>query len=288
MKIIIDIREQSLFDIFLSKFAENMNNTIQILKQVLPLGDILFVSDDDIPICIIERKTLQDLLASIKDGRYKEQSYRLSNSTEYHKHNIFYLIEGVMSTLRTSQEKTTVYSAMASLQLFKGFSFIRSSSQNETVDLLINMADRIHRGLKNGEQFAYSNMPLHISNEQKCNKINNMKIDNPISSEITENVMIETNTSNENNVNYCNVVKKVKKENITPENIGEIMLCQIPGISSITAIAVMKKVGTLSNLITTIQSDETCLKDISTVNPKGQQRKISKTCVANIIKFLKQ
>ena len=73
-----------------------------------------------------------------------------------------------------------------------------------------------------------------------------------------------------------------------PENIGEIMLCQIPGISSITAIAVMKKVGTISNLITTIQSDETCLKDISTVNPKGQQRKISKTCVANIIKFLKK
>ena len=65
------------------------------------------------------------------------------------------------------------------------------------------------------------------------------------------------------------------------------MLCQIPGISSITAIAVMKKVGTITNLLTMIQNDENCLKDISTINPKGQQRKISKTCVANIYKFLK-
>jgi hypothetical protein len=49
----------------------------------------------------------------------------------------------------------------------------------------------------------------------------------------------------------------------------------------------MKKVGTISNLIKMIQSDENCLKDISTLNPNGQQRKISKTCVANIMKFLK-
>jgi ERCC4-type nuclease len=271
MKIIIDIREQSLFDIFLSKFAENANNNnIQILKQVLPLGDILFVSDDDIPICIIERKTLQDLLASIKDGRYKEQSYRLSNSTEYHKHNIFYLVEGIMSTLRTLQEKTTIYSAMTSLQLFKGFSFIRSSSQNETVDLLINMADRIQRGLKNGETFAYSNT---------------MKIDSSISNEMTENVIIEPNTSNENITNYCNVVKKVKKENITPENIGEIILCQIPGISSVTAIAIMQKFTNFNDLMNELKINPDCLNNF-TVETNGKIRKINKTSIENIKKYL--
>jgi ERCC4-type nuclease len=270
MKIIIDIREQSLFDIFLLKFAENANNNIQILKQVLPLGDILFVSDHDIPICIIERKTLQDLLASIKDGRYKEQSYRLSNSTEYHKHNIFYLVEGIMSTLRTSQEKTTIYSAMASLQLFKGFSFIRSSSQNETVDLLINMADRIHRGIKNGETFAYSNT---------------MKIDSSISNEMTENVIIESNTSNENIANYCNVVKKVKKENITPENIGEIILCQIPGISSVTAIAIMQKFTNFNDLMNELKINPDCLNNF-TVETNGKIRKINKTSIENIKKYL--
>ena len=38
---------------------------------------------------------------------------------------------------------------------------------------------------------------------------------------------------------YSSVVKKVKKDNITADNIGEIMLCQIPGISSTTAGAIM-------------------------------------------------
>jgi hypothetical protein len=86
---------------------------------------------------------------------------------------------------------------------------------------------------------------------------------------------------------YCNVIKKVKKENITPENIGEIMLCQIPGISSTSAIAVMKEFKTIQNLLAKINESETCLKDISYTNAKGQSRRINKTVIANIIKFLK-
>ena len=44
-------------------------------------------------IILIERKSLNDLESSIKDGRYSEQSIRL-NSSEIHNHNIYYLIEG--------------------------------------------------------------------------------------------------------------------------------------------------------------------------------------------------
>jgi ERCC4-type nuclease len=90
----------------------------------------------------------------------------------------------------------------------------------------------------------------------------------------------------ENEKDYVSVVKKIKKDNITPNNIGEIMLCQIPGISSITAVAIMNKFNTLSNLITQIQENENCLKDISYTNSKNQTRKINKTCLVNIVKFL--
>ena len=78
----------------------------------------------------------------------------------------------------------------------------------------------------------------------------------------------------------------MKKENITPDNIAEIMLCQIPGISSVTAIAIMDKFKTIPNLIQEIQQSENCLKDISYQNSKGQTRKINKTSLANIVKFL--
>ena len=85
---------------------------------------------------------------------------------------------------------------------------------------------------------------------------------------------------------YVNVVKKVKKENITPENIGEIMLCQIPGISSVTALAIMEKYKDIPNLIKELDANNECLKDITSTNSKGQTRKINKTSVANIVKFL--
>ena len=66
------------------------------------------------------------------------------------------------------------------------------------------------------------------------------------------------------------------------------MLCQIPGISSTSAIAVMKEFKTLRNLLSKINENEACLKDISYVNTKGQTRKINKTVIANIIKYVKQ
>ena len=85
---------------------------------------------------------------------------------------------------------------------------------------------------------------------------------------------------------YVGVIKKVKKENITPYNIGEIMLCQIPGISSVTALAIMEKYNNLPNLIKEIENNNDCLKDITSTNSKGQTRKINKSSISNIVKFL--
>lgn len=82
-------------------------------------------------------------------------------------------------------------------------------------------------------------------------------------------------------------MKKVKKDNITPNNIGEILLSQIPGISSVSALAIMAKFKTLPNLIVQLKENESCLQNITYINSKNQTRKINKTIVTNIIKFLK-
>ena len=86
---------------------------------------------------------------------------------------------------------------------------------------------------------------------------------------------------------YCSVIKKVKKDNITPDNIGEIMLCQIPGISSASALAILAQFKTLPNLIQCLKEDEQCLNTICTTDANGKSRKISKTAIATIVKFLK-
>ena len=78
----------------------------------------------------------------------------------------------------------------------------------------------------------------------------------------------------------------MKKENVTPDNIGEIMLCQIPGVSTVTSLAIMEQYKNLPNLIKELEMNCDCLKDISCTNSKGQTRKINKTSLANIVKFL--
>ena len=106
-----------------------------------------------------------------------------------------------------------------------------------------------------------------------------------------QNNMINNENNNEEKIvsekDYCSVIKKVKKENVTADNIGEIMLCQIPGISSASALSILSQFKTLPNLIKSIQEDEDCLSNICTTDPNGKSRKISKTAIANIIKYLK-
>ena len=268
----IDSREQELF----TKCQQTIElvpkfKDIKIVSQTLPLGDII-INDGTNDCVIIERKTLADLASSIKDGRYEEQSYRL-NGLPHHNHNIIYLIEGDVNRFNSFKEridKQTLYSAMFSINYFKGFSVMRSNNLEETSMIACNMVYKLVNGLKSGKTAFYNQPP--------ANKQNNDKEDN--------NEEKDTEKKEVTEKDYCSVIKKVKKENITPDNIGEIMLCQIPGISSVTALAIMEKYNNLPNLIKEIENNNDCLKDITSTNAKGQIRKINKTSIANIVKFL--
>ena len=275
MKIRIDNREHELIRLC-KHFIETgpIYNGLEIIIETLPIGDII-LSENDVDKVIVERKSLGDLASSIKDGRYEEQSYRL-NGLPHHNHNIVYLIEGDLSKMSSFNsfkdriDKTTLYSAMFSLNYYKGFSVLRSMHTEESALLICNMAYKLN---KSSDKHAF------YSNSTS----NSMSSSNEKSAE-QETTAEETDEP----PSYCNVIKKVKKENITPDNIGEIMLCQIPGISATSAIAVMKEFHTVHNLIAKINENELCLKDISYLNAKGQSRRINKTVIANIIKYLKK
>ena len=130
MIIKIDTREQELFKKCESTIAAVQKFTdIKLISETLPLGDII-INDGTNDCIIVERKSLSDLASSIKDGRYEEQSYRL-NGSDHHNHNIVYLIEGDMyrfNTFKDRIDKQTLYSAMFSINYFKGFSVMRSNT----------------------------------------------------------------------------------------------------------------------------------------------------------------
>ena len=278
MLIKIDTREHELFKKCEATIsAVPKFSAIKLVSETLPLGDII-INDGTDDCIIIERKTLSDLSASIKDGRYEEQSYRL-NGIQHHNHNIVYLIEGDMQRFNSFKEridKQTIYSAMFSINYFKGFSVMRSNTIDETATMVCNMVYKVVSGLKAGKKGYYSNFLTTVKDES----INEEKDE-------TKGEKDELKEESNKEKDYCTVVKKVKKDNITTDNIGEIMLCQIPSISSTTALAILSQFKTLPNLIKAIQEDDTCLNAICTTDANGKSRKISKTAIASIIKFLK-
>jgi crossover junction endonuclease MUS81 len=249
MKIILDERETFLYSECHTLLEKNPPFSIILSKEVLPLGDVLIKTDDDVPLVLIERKTINDLLSSIKDGRYEEQSYRLKNTEEYPLHHILYIIEGMYSF---HQDKKTVLSAMTSLFLFKGFSVQRTCSLSETAEYILNMTDKIDRDLKKGKIPAYSR-------------------DTDIDIDIVKS--------------YSTVVKKVKKENITSQNIGEIMLSQIPGISATVAISILNYTDhSFLKLIEILKTNPSELEEIMIGDKKP--RKISKSIIEKMRELL--
>ena len=192
----------------------------EIKSERLPLGDVILhdpSQGQQKDIVIFERKTLADLAASIRDGRYKEQSFRLietAAATGFHTHNIVYIIEGDLARYderHTQITKTALQSAMVSLMYYKGFSVVRTMNVGETADFILHFADKVAKESTAGLVPAYDG---------------------------------DTATATPIAQAYSEVsAKKEKRDYITRENIGEIMLAQVPGVSAKMAAAILAKYG---------------------------------------------
>lgn len=292
MKIVIDERERDLYEALYALLHSQTNPLpIQLQKDVLILGDISIRRDeDDKEWVLLERKSLKDLVASIKDKRYEEQSYRLTHSTppDFQLHNICYVIEGVLNTVRNPQERKMILGAMSSLYFFKGFQVMRTSSVQDTAEWILTLATKIERGLAEGKLpwfIRWESVTQQQEQQPQTSENNPIAPSDPIDQTTITTVLAEREPEKA----YCSVVKRVKSANVTPQNIGEIVLCQIPTVGPETAIAIMQKFNqSLPQLIHALETQgKTCLEGITTLDAnKGNTRKISKACIENIHRFL--
>ena len=249
MKLKVDLREKRLIKLLRAYKNQFEFKKIDIEIENLPVGDVIICDEKGNEKLIVERKSLNDLASSIKDGRYVEQSHRLMNNP-VHNHNIIYLIEGNLSTWNWQYkiQANTLYSAIFSLNYYKGFSVIKTHDITETAEYILRMCDKLNREKKKVSYYESG----EILKPKK----------------------------------YCEVVKKVKKDNITPENIGEIILSQIPGVSSHTSQIIMNKYGSLYNLLCDLDTNQKCLDDLTYITDSGIERRISKTSIRNIVQYL--
>ena len=237
-------------------FREHDLNTILIQSNVkietcnLPIGDIVICDDTGKDILMIERKTLNDLASSICDGRYNEQSYRL-NQCSLHNHAIFYLIEGDLRKFQPRSFGRPITKEIL-ISSMTSLSYTKVFSIYRTMDVqetALWILQTTHKLSKLKEPFYYNDPDSKLS--------------------------------------YVDVKHNIKKNNITPDNIGILMLSQIPLVSTTSAKAVLLKYTSISNLLTTIREDPNDLYNVHTITSDGKERKLSKSCIINIIEFMK-
>lgn len=200
-KLIIDTREHDMIEYCLQQ-------NIAHETQSLNVGDILLTLNEES--LVFERKTLADLVASIKDGRYREQKQRLKSSYPFHR--ITYIIEGNTKDLSTKQTihgmpVKSVTSALVSSRYRDGFQVIHTLNMIETMWYVTQIRDRM------GEKTTL------ITNNENSDYKQSLK------------------------------VKTKKIDNLTPELVYIMQLSQLPGISVKIAEDIAKVYPSFSELL---------------------------------------
>ena len=227
MNIIIDCKENQ-------KFIDVLHNyQINFTVQSLDLGDIVFTYHEK-NILYIERKTINDLAASLNDGRYHEQKARLKGK------NALYLIEGSYEDLDLKYNKTfnleKLKGCIINTMVRDNINVYLTKNMNESAIFIADIAKRLPK---------YANLLIKNDNH------------------------FENITSND--LTYSNSLKSKKKDNMNTTVCFINQLHQIPGVSINMAQNIVDQYLSMSNLISKYnetEDKEGMLKDIKINNRK--------------------
>ena len=304
--LIIDNREGKLIELIKATPSFNIPYELKSLQ----LGDII-ISFDKYPdkSIIIERKCVPDMLASIKDGRYKEQKIRLQAEKSQSSGNkiICYLIEGSSQDVRYPSEKKVFHGSLVSSIFRDEIPLIRSMSLIETLDIIIRMHDRMDKDIN--DFFKPNAIPINIPNPiptpistEEADNANNNEINTEINNAMqsggdTINTNTNTSTAINNSIStndntYLNSIKKCKKENLTPKLWNQISLTNIPGISTNIAIKITEIYPTIKQLFQAYNNCDTdenrilLISKICLVDNGKTKRRIGEVVSKRILEYL--
>lgn len=223
----------------------------------LDLGDYVFQVNGEV-VCVIERKTVEDLANSIRDGRYREQKARLF--AQYERRQIMYLLEGDVTIPNDSIEfnkvsRSTVYSSLINLLLRDGLSLFMTQSVHDTTLFLEEFAKKLQ---SQGTRF------LKASDASRS----------------TETCLFQS-------------MKASGKKKMTPELVCRVQLSAIPGVSLKSANTIMEFYPTLASLVESLRPlspekrfELVCNLRSAGTSSSGKARKLGKKIAHNVVNFL--
>lgn len=232
--ITVDARETSLYKDIIDRDLDNYKEKIQIISENLMLGDI-HITYKTLNY-IFERKTLQDLQASILDGRYKEQKARLLSNTS--QKYITYIIEGdtILSPTTYERYKSMIQGAYLHTMFRDNIRILYTKNIVDTVSLILLISTKI---IDNPGKFLHDEYTA-----DKC---------------YTDFVKL----------------KKKKIDNIDVKSCFIMQLSQIPMISNIIAKNIYSKYTSMSVLIKALdvlETPEQKIKELCKVDGVGKEK----------------
>lgn len=166
-KIIVDYREKKLIDKL--KSSQKISNILEISN--LDIADII-ISFNQYSL-YIERKTIPDLIASIKDGRYKEQKMRLqAHQQRENNSQIMYVVEGP-NKFRHQGEENLYYGAWISIVLRDKVPLFRTCSLDETSSFIVRLLMRLQKNANELFNSVNSNLnSINLANNDVNENLN--------------------------------------------------------------------------------------------------------------------
>ena len=234
--LIVDLREKGAGnENFRVEILNKLQSPIPIEEKNLSLGDFTWIYKDQLDgeeymlDFIIERKTLNDLSASILDGRYNEQKYRLKNSLYK---NIYYLFEGTELNTHTNANisKDAINTAINNTINIHDIKFYRTLSTKDTVNKLIEIDSNIRKNFSflkdnNNNKITYKKY-IEIFAKTKNSTVEEIFLRQLRCFEHCGKKCVEVlNNCFQTPLSFYKLIQELKKENVNEKDMENIIAC---------------------------------------------------------------
>jgi|UniRef100_A0A6C0J535 crossover junction endonuclease MUS81 len=256
LKLIVDNREHAVI--------KNLN--IDYETAQLSIGDFQFWNDDQL-IMVIERKTYADLAASIKDGRYSEQKYRLNELSKTTGCSVVYFIEGKINNNYNIPE-ATLKSCILSLISKESYEVLQLKNCEETI-LALKCILMMEHKVSIIEDIEQENVEQVIMQLYK---------------KIKEKSKHASHSCNYNEAS----LKTKKKTMMNPHNVFVQQLCMVKSVSLTIAECIANSYPNFSSLFNAYEKCENekskinLLKNLSYKTDNNLRRKVGPVASKNI------
>lgn len=167
ISLILDSRESSLISCIKQRDLDKYTNHIKIDTKSLDIGDVTISSETKT--WTFERKTVNDLLSSVKDGRYKEQKARLLSNCE----SITYIIEGDDILSNRNGRNQDLLSSIYMYTMYRdNIHLVFTRSTEDTATFILTMCAKL---IDNPQKF---HMTIDSTTSSYLNCIKIKKMDN--------------------------------------------------------------------------------------------------------------